>query len=89
ELQSLYAQPLTPDELRTRKAAVLTALQERYTALKASWGGSAGYDGWFATGVNNAALASVAAYATLVPEFEAALGRVRGDLPLTTLQNAA
>ncbi|WP_158679914.1 aminopeptidase [Deinococcus sp. NW-56] len=81
ELQSLYAQPLTPDELRTRKAAVLTALQERYTALKASWGGYAGYDGWFATGVNNAALASVAAYATLVPEFEAALGRVRGDLP--------
>lgn len=81
ELQALYAQPLAPDELRTRKAAVLAALQERYAALKASWGGYAGYDGWFAAGVNNAALASVAAYATLVPEFETALGRVGGELP--------
>ena len=42
------------------------------------WGGYAGYDGWFAAGVNNAALASVAAYAALVPDFGAALERVGG-----------
>lgn len=80
ELQALYAQPLPPEDMRTRKAAVLAGLQERYAALKASWGGYAGYDGWFTAGVNNAALASVAAYATLVPEFRAALERVGGDL---------
>lgn len=81
ELQTLYAQPLAPEEMRTRKAAVLSDLQERYAALKASWGGYTGYDAWFAAGVNNAALASVAAYAALVPDFRAALTRVGGDLP--------
>ncbi|MDL2344532.1 aminopeptidase [Deinococcus sp. MIMF12] len=81
ELQALYARPLAPETMRTRKAAVLAGLQERYSTLKAGWGGYAGYDGWFAAGGNNAALASVAAYATLVPDFGAALVRVGGHLP--------
>ncbi|MBB5234982.1 aminopeptidase [Deinococcus budaensis] len=81
ELQALYAQPLAPQERRTRKAAALAGLQDRYAALKASWGGYGGYDAWFAAGVNNAALASAAAYAALVPDFTAALGRVGADVP--------
>ncbi|GAA0506921.1 aminopeptidase [Deinococcus depolymerans] len=85
QLEALYAQPDLPDaDRRTRKAAVLAALHARYGALKASWGGYAGYDAYFARGVNNAALGAVAAYATMVPDFQALLARVDGHLPAFT-----
>ncbi|WP_158263768.1 aminopeptidase [Deinococcus arcticus] len=80
-LEALYAQGgLSDDERRARKAEVLQAAQNRYAALRASWGGYAGYDTFFAQGLNNAALGAVAAYAALVPEFQALLARVGGDL---------
>ncbi|PNY81410.1 aminopeptidase [Deinococcus koreensis] len=91
ELEALYSQtqdsqtqarrPLPPETLRARKAEVLAGLNARYEGLKASWGGYAGYDGFFARGVNNATLGAVAAYATMVPDFQALLSRVGGDIP--------
>lgn len=81
DLEALYAQTLPAAEMRTRKAAVLTDLNARYAALKASWGGYAGYDAFFARGVNNATLGAVAAYATMVPDFQALLTRMGGDMP--------
>ncbi|MFB9992966.1 aminopeptidase [Deinococcus oregonensis] len=80
ELERLYAQSLPPEELRAGKQAVLAGLQVHYTTLKASWGGYSGYDSWFARGVNNASLGAVAAYSSLVPDFQRLLTRVGGDL---------
>lgn len=81
ELETLYAQTLPDAEMRARKVAVLGGMNARYAALKASWGGYDGYDAFFARGVNNATLGAVAAYATMVPDFQALLARVGGDLP--------
>lgn len=85
QLEALYALPDLPDAgRRTQKAAVLADLNARYTTLKDSWGGYAGYDAYFARGVNNASLGAVAAYATMVPDFQALLARVGGHLPAFT-----
>ncbi|THF69042.1 aminopeptidase [Deinococcus sp. Arct2-2] len=81
ELERLYSQPLSPQQMRAGKQTVLDGLQAQYAALKASWGGYSGYDGWFARGVNNASLGAVAAYASLVPDFQRLLARVGGDIP--------
>jgi predicted aminopeptidase len=80
-LAALYASPLSEDELRTRKAAELAAMRERYAALRATWGGYTGYDAWFAAPVNNARIASVATYRRLVPALKTLLADAGGDLP--------
>ncbi len=51
-----------------------------YEKVKADWGGYPGYDAWFAHGVNNARLNSVATYYDLVPAFERLLQANGGDL---------
>ncbi|MBB5364830.1 aminopeptidase [Deinococcus humi] len=88
ELETLYAQELPAAEVQTRKAAILQTLNDRYAVLKASWGGYAGYDGWFTRGADNASLGAVAAYATLVPDFLALLERSGDDIP-TLIRDAA
>jgi predicted aminopeptidase len=56
-------------------------MEADYRALKKDrWGGWSGYDGWFAGGVNNAQIASVATYEELVPAFRALLAREGGDM---------
>jgi predicted aminopeptidase len=80
-LRATYAAPTTPAEKRLAKATLLGQMREDYLGLKERWGGYAGFDRWFAKGVNNANLASVAAYTQLVPAFEALLSREGGDLP--------
>lgn len=65
---------------RAGKAAVLAALADDYVRLKASWGGYAGFDRLFASGVNNALLASIATYNALVPALREVLSRQGGDL---------
>ena len=69
------------EEKRLGKARRFAEMEDEYRQLKASWGGFAGYDRWFAGKPNNATLASVALYTELVPAFEALLRRVDGDLP--------
>ncbi len=81
-LEALYATSgLTEADRRAHKASILADMNTRYATLKASWGGYAGYDAFFARGVNNATLGAVAAYATMVPDFQALLARVDGHLP--------
>lgn len=70
-LLALYAREVDEDVLRADKAAAFAALRERYAALKASWGGYAGYDGWFAREPNNARLVAVSTYRRRVPAFAA------------------
>ena len=81
ELAAVYAGDATDDEKRAGKQAVLASLQEGYRALKAGWGGWAGYDRWFAQPLTNAHLASVATYHELVPGFRRLLEQAGGDLP--------
>jgi predicted aminopeptidase len=79
-LDALYHSRLAPDAMRERKRALFGELEADYRALKAGWGGYAGYDAWFARPPNNAVLASIAIYAQRVPAFEALLQREGGDL---------
>jgi predicted aminopeptidase len=69
-----------PGQLAAEKAALFRQLDAEYEILKASWGGNGDYDDWFARGLNNAKLNSVAAYYDLVPGFERLLELKHGDL---------
>ena len=77
-LSDIYAEPpKTPEERQSRLAEKLAAMQDfrsRYTQLKESWGGYAGYDQWVAH-ANNAGFGAQAAYDELVPAFEALFER--------------
>ena len=66
---------------RGQKAGVIAQLRRDYEALKALWGGYAGYDRWFSLPLNNAQLNTVATYHDLVPGFQALLQSCGGDLP--------
>ena len=78
-LDALYRSEQPPAAMRERKAGVFAELKEEYRRLKAEWGGFAGYDPFF-DAPNNAALASVALYNTLVPQFQQMLAKRNGDL---------
>ena len=79
-LDKLYHTRLAPEAMRERKREIFAELEAEYLALKAGWGGYAGYDNWFARKPNNAQLASVGIYTQLVPAFEALLEREGRDL---------
>ena len=80
-LDALYQQRIAPEAMREAKQRLFGDMQRDYQQLKASWGGFAGYDRWFAQKPNNALLASVAIYTQRVPAFEALLREQGGDLP--------
>ncbi len=74
---------LSPQEEQARlalKAAALDTFRREYNALKASWGGFAGYDPWVLQ-ANNAAFGVQAAYDELVPGFEALFRQQGQDWP--------
>jgi predicted aminopeptidase len=79
-LTTLYAGKLSDDAKRLGKAEAFAQMRADYAALKQQWGGSAGYDSWFAQGPSNASLAAVALYSSKVPEFRALLAAEGGDL---------
>jgi predicted aminopeptidase len=65
---------------REQKEHVIAELKSRYAALKADWGGSSEFDGWFARPVNNAQLNTIATYYDLVPAFRRLLQAHHGNL---------
>ena len=79
-LEELYRSELAPAAMRGKKAGLFGALQQDYLQLKTEWGGYAGYDRFFMD-PNNAKLASVALYNTLVPQFQRLIARHNGALP--------
>jgi predicted aminopeptidase len=79
-LDALYREPLEAVEMRAQKRVAFEELQRDYRALKASWGGFAGYDRWFAQTPNNALLVTVSIYTGHVAAFEAMLREQGGDL---------
>ena len=66
------------EQLARDKQAAMADFRARYTALKAAWGGYAGYDPWVAR-ANNASFGAQAAYDELVPGFEALFERQGRD----------
>jgi predicted aminopeptidase len=79
-LQEVYASGASEDAKRAGKAAAFARLEREYQALKASWGGWAGYDRWFEAPLNNARLVPQATYRSRVPAFQLLLHQAGGDL---------
>jgi predicted aminopeptidase len=75
ELGQTYKSPITDEAKRNAKALLFAHLKDDYQVLKASWGGYAGYDRFFAEPLSNAHLASIATYNDFVPAFRAMLAR--------------
>jgi predicted aminopeptidase len=80
-LETLYAQKLPPEVMRTRKAEHFADMETEYQGLKAGWSGFSGFDRFFSHKANNALLVSVSLYTQLVPAFQELLARHGGDLP--------
>jgi len=79
ELTAMYASDLTPDRKRIEKAALFRALRNDFESEKLKVPEMARYEHWFGSGLNNAGLATIAAYHDLVPAFQFILGRSHGD----------
>jgi len=78
-LQAVYADASLDDAAKhAAKAGVMQDFRREYEALKAFWGGFAGYDPWVAR-ANNALLGAQAAYDEFVPGFEALFEREGRD----------
>ncbi|RSZ59568.1 aminopeptidase [Massilia atriviolacea] len=74
-LDQAYTSKASVAEKRAAKARLFRKLQDDYQVLKASWGGYAGYDRFFAEPLSNAHLASIATYNDFIPAFRALLAR--------------
>ena len=74
-LEANYKSKESEAAKRAAKARIFQQLKEDYAVLKASWGGFAGYDRFFAEPLSNAHLASIATYNDFVPAFRALLAR--------------
>jgi predicted aminopeptidase len=76
-----YRSVQTDDAKRERKQQLFAMLKDDYAQLRASWGGFAGYDRFFAQRLTNAHLASIGAYNDLVPAFDQLLAQADGAFP--------
>jgi predicted aminopeptidase len=82
QLQVLFDQVWTPEQMQQRKAALYQSLRNRYQSLKKTWAGYSGFDGWFDRDLNNAHLVSIATYREWLPAFKRLLAETGGELPL-------
>jgi predicted aminopeptidase len=80
ELRAIYASGLPPEQLREKKRDAFLELRSSFGLLKANWGGHAPFESWFAEGLDNARLASIATYFSCVPGFKRELEAAGGDL---------
>lgn len=78
-LRKLYASAIPDVEKRQKKTGTFAAMKAEYLTLKASWGGFAGYDRFFAEELNNAHLVPIATYSEMVPGFRRLLAQNDGD----------
>lgn len=79
-LRKLYAIQADVDAMRAAKAEVLADMRLEYRQLRdGRWAGYDGYDHWFQT-VNNARIAAVSTYHSLVPRFVERYQQSGGDI---------
>lgn len=79
-MDRIYEEKLPPEQMRAAKREGFAELHKEYAALKARWGGFAGYDRIMGKDPGNALLASITAYSKYVPGFERMLAAEGGDL---------
>ncbi|MFJ5300730.1 aminopeptidase [Pseudomonas sp. NPDC088368] len=81
-LKTLYAEPLSADVMRQRKAAEFERLRGQYKQLRDSqWGGDKRFDAWVYAPMNNARLLPIGLYDQWTPAFAALFKQVNGDWP--------
>ena len=80
-LDKVYDSGLADGPMREAKRAGFEELRREYAALKARWGGFAGYDRIMGKDPGNALLASITAYSKFVPGFEKMIEAAGGDMP--------
>ena len=81
ELQTVYASILPAEGKKINKSAVFNSFRSDFEREKQRHPEMAGYEEWFASGLNNATLVLLAAYHDLLPAFQRLLDRMGGDLP--------
>ncbi len=79
-LRIIYSAGYSDGELRERKRRAFEDMRQEYQEMRTAWGDVLAFDAWFDRDLNNAHLASVAAYRRFVPSFAALLDRQGGDL---------
>ncbi|MFY1665784.1 aminopeptidase [Pseudomonas sp. Pseu.R1] len=81
-LKALYAEPLSPQVMRERKAAEFERLRDEYRQMRDSqWGGDKRFDSWVYAPMNNARLLPIGLYDQWTPAFGALFRQVNGDWP--------
>ncbi|WP_093415842.1 MULTISPECIES: aminopeptidase [unclassified Pseudomonas] len=79
-LETLYAQPLPAEPMRSLKAAEFERLRRDYRALRDSqWPGDKRYDAWINAPMNNAKLLPFGLYDQWVPAFAEVFRQAGGD----------
>jgi predicted aminopeptidase len=79
-LETLYQSEASPMDKREQKASIFSALRGEFDRLKTNRGGLAAYDSWMNHSLNNAKIASIAAYHDFVPAFQKILVETDGDM---------
>lgn len=79
-LRNLYGDALDAGEMRLRKREIFQQLADEYAQWKGQWPGRPPFERWFAEGVNNAHLVSIATYEECVPGIDAVLAATGNDL---------
>ena len=82
KLKALYKLEMSPEDKRQQKSIIFSAMQNKYTELKKTWGGYKAYDGWMKQGLNNAHLLLISTYHDQVPTFKAMLKKENNNLKL-------
>jgi len=79
ELRALYMEDQAAERRRARKREVFAKLAAEHAEWQGQWGGRSPFERWFADGINNAHLVSVATYEECVPGIEAVLAAAGGE----------
>ena len=77
----VYASDMTDDEKRTRKAEQFLQARNAHDSIASRHGVAGGFKPWFADGLNNAKIGSVAAYNSRLNAFVHILDALATDFP--------
>jgi len=81
ELDAIYASDMTDSEKRARKAQQFQQARIAHDNIASRHGVEGGFKRWFAVGLNNAKIGSVAAYNSRLHAFIRILDALAGDFP--------
>lgn len=79
-LETLYQSEASTIDKREQKISIFSELRDEFDRLKTSKNGLSAYDNWMNNSLNNAKIASVAAYHDFVPAFQKMLVENDGNL---------